>query len=44
MSSIPQITDDGNNASDFATKFMKRFRIGRLLFKCNVGKEKASRS
>ena len=40
MSSIPQITDDGNSVSDFATKFMKRFHIGRLLFKCNAGKEK----
>ena len=40
MSSIPQITDNGNNVSDFATKFMKRFHIGRLLFKCNAGKEK----
>lgn len=40
MSSIPQITDNGNNVSDFATKFLKRFHIGRLLFKCNAGKEK----
>ena len=40
MSSIPQITDNGNNVSDFATKFMKRFHIGKLLFKCNAGKEK----
>ena len=40
MSSIPQITDDGNSISDFATKFMKRFHIGCLLFKCNAGKEK----
>jgi len=40
MSSIPQITDNGNNVSDFATKFMKRFHMGRLLFKCNAGKEK----
>ena len=40
MSSIPQITDNGNNVSDFATKFMKRFHIGRLLFRCNAGKEK----
>lgn len=40
MSSIPQITDDGNSVSDFATKFMKRFHIGCLLFKCNAGKEK----
>ena len=40
MSSIPQITDNGNSVSDFATKFMKRFHLGRLLFKCNAGKEK----
>ena len=40
MSSIPQITDSGNSVSDFATKFIKRFHIGRLLFKCNAGKEK----
>lgn len=40
MSSIPQITDNGNSVSDFATKFMKRFHIGRLLFRCNAGKEK----
>lgn len=40
MSSIPQITDNGNNISDFATKFIKRFNVGRLLFKCNAGKEK----
>ena len=40
MSSIPQMTDNGNSVSDFATKFMKRFHLGRLLFKCNAGKEK----
>ena len=40
MSSIPQTTDNGNNVSDFATKFMKRFHLSRLLFKCNAGKEK----
>lgn len=33
-----QITE--TNVSDFATKFMKRFHIGRFLFKCNAGKEK----
>ena len=38
MSSIPQITDNGNNVSDFATKFLNRFHIGRLLFKYNAGK------
>ena len=40
MSSIPQKTDDGNSVSGFATKFMKRFQLGKLLFKCNAGKEK----
>ena len=40
MSSIPQTTDHGNNVSDFATQFMKRFHLGKLLFKCNAGKEK----
>ena len=40
MSSIPQKTDNGNNVSDFATRFMKRFHLGKLLFKCNAGKEK----
>ena len=40
MSSIPHTTDNGNSVSDFATKFMKRFHIGKLLFKCNAGKEK----
>ncbi len=42
MSSIPQTTDNENSVSDFATKFMKRFHLGRLLFKCNAGKEKVS--
>jgi len=40
MSIIPQTTDNENGVSDFATKFMKRFYLGRLLFKCNAGKEK----
>lgn len=40
MSSMPQTTDNGNGVSDFATKFMKRFHIGKLLFKCNARKEK----
>lgn len=40
MSSIPQTTNNGNSVSDFATKFMKRFCLGKLLFKCNAGKEK----
>ena len=40
MSSIPQTTDNGNSVFDFATKFMQRFHLGKLLFKCNAGKEK----
>src|SRR5699024_10572691 len=40
MSSIPQTTENGNSVSEFATKFMKRFDIGRFLFKCNAGKAK----
>ncbi len=42
MSSIPQTTDNGNSVSDFATKFLKRFHIGRLLFRCNARKAKGS--
>lgn len=44
MSSIPQIIDSGNNVSDFATKFMKRFHLGRLLFNVMPGKWKVFRS
>lgn len=40
MSSIPRTADNGNSVSDFATNFMKRFHVGRLLFQCNAGKEK----
>ncbi len=40
MSSIPRTTDNRNSVSDFATNFMKRFRIGRLLLQCNAKKEK----
>ena len=40
MSSIPQITDNGNSVSDFVTNFMKKFSVRKLLFKCNAGKEK----
>ncbi len=40
MSSIPRTTENGNSVSDFATNFMKRFHVGRLLFQCNAGKEK----
>jgi len=40
MSSIPQSTNNENSVSDFATNFMKRFHLGKLLFQCNAGKEK----
>ena len=40
MSSIPQKNINENEVSDFATKFISRFHVGRLLFKCNAGKEK----
>ena len=40
MSSIPQKNHPENDVSDFATNFIREFHIGRLLFKCNAGKEK----
>jgi len=40
MSSIPQTKANENEISDFATKFIKEFRISKLLFQCNAGKEK----
>ena len=40
MSSIPQIKKHENEISDFVTKFMKEFQIGKLLFQCNAGKLK----
>lgn len=40
MSSIPQNIKNENEISDFVTKFMKEFQIGKLLFKCNAGKLK----
>lgn len=40
MSSIPQKNLNENEVSDFVTKFVGRFHVGRLLFKCNAGKEK----
>ncbi len=40
MSSIPQNIENENEISDFATKFMKEFQIGKLLFQCNAGKLK----
>ena len=40
MSSIPHNTENENHVSDFVTKFFKEFQVGKLLFKCNAGKEK----
>ena len=40
MSSIPQNAHNENDISSFVANFMKDFRVGRLLFKCNAGKEK----
>lgn len=40
MSSIPQKANNENSVFDFTTKFMKRFHLGKLLFKCNAGKAK----
>ena len=40
MSSIPQIKKHENEISDFVTKFMKEFKVGKLLFQCNAGKLK----
>lgn len=36
MSSIPQKIKNENEISDFVTKFMKEFQIGKLLFQCNA--------
>ena len=40
MSSIPHNHKNENEISDFVTKFMKEFQIGKLLFLCNAGKLK----
>ena len=40
MPSIPHNTENENHVSDFVTKFFKEFQVGKLLFKCNAGKEK----
>ena len=42
MSSIPQNKKNENEISDFVTKFMKEFQIGKLLFRCNAGKMKGT--
>ena len=40
MSSIPHKTENGNEIFDSATKFLKEFQVGKLLFQCNAGKMK----
>ena len=40
MSSIPHKTENGNDIFDSATKFLKEFQVGKLLFQCNAGKMK----
>lgn len=40
MSSVSQNQDKGNEISSFTEKFIHEFHIGKLLFKCNAGKEK----
>ena len=40
MSSIPHNQNKVNEVFDFAAKFISEFQIGKLLFKCNAGKEK----
>jgi len=40
MSIISQNKDNENEVSDFSTKFIREFHIGKLLFRCNAGKEK----
>ena len=40
MSSIPQSNDSENQISDFVAEFFHEFHIGKILFKCNAGKQK----
>ena len=40
MSSIPQSTKNENEISDFVSKFIAEFHLGKLLFQCNAGKVK----
>ncbi len=40
MSSIPHNQNKVNEVFDFAAIFISEFQIGKLLFKCNAGKEK----
>ena len=40
LSSISRDAENENNVLDFVTNFIAEFHIGRLLFKCNAGKEK----
>ena len=37
MSSIPQNTENKNEIFDSATKFLKEFQVGKILFQCNAG-------
>ena len=40
MSSIPQSTQNENEISNFVSKFIAEFHLGKLLFQCNAGKVK----
>lgn len=40
MSSIPRNSENENNVLDFVTNFIAEFHLGKILFKCNAGKEK----
>ncbi len=40
MNSIPQTDQDWNESTSFVTRFLSEFHVGRLLRKCNAGKEK----
>ena len=40
MSSIPQNVENKNEIFDSATKFLKEFQVGKILFQCNAGKAK----
>ena len=40
MSSIPHSTQNENEISNFVSKFIAEFHLGKLLFQCNAGKVK----
>lgn len=44
MSSIPQKKPNENEVSDFVTKFITEFHVGKLLFKCNPCAENFSKN